>query len=383
MYRQFGVMTFLTIMACGCGGSDKEEAAAPAAPTLTAPVPIPAPPPVVSPAPEAAVENAPPANIVVSTNPDAMVIVPQTPFKVVGRASDGLPDEKMIAKVPTAGADRFIVSQPAVDVTATPAAAMTQRLPAGFTPLLNYGVDVSGYPKRILCERVKSEMAFVPAGVFQMGADDGPEESRPQHAMYVDAYYIDVTETPLASYQMLRDEQKARKQRVSEEALNASDDLQKPALGVSFSGARAFAKWSGRDLPTEVEWEKAARGTEGFVYPWGNGRPAWTKQKELQGVQLPGSEPTDVSIYGVKDLAGNAREWCLDHFAPDAYPKLLADAKDIPRNWTGPRNPTEKFERTVKGNGPDWKLSHRDGVVVTENVADIGFRCVLRFYDVE
>lgn len=377
------ICLILVLGLVGCGGG--EEAAAPAAPTLSAPQPI-APPPIAAPPPPAAAATPVPeaaTAVVPSTNPDAMLIVEPPRFVAIGLQTDqNASGEKLLAVAPTGSPDGFQFQAPAPPLT-RPAGTLTQRLPPGFAPLMEHGVHSSGYPMRIVCDEDKSEMAFVPAGVFQMGSDDGPPETRPSHPMYVDPFYMDVYETTLEDYMAFRDEQKARKQRIAEAPLNAANPPQMPALGVNFSDARSYAKWAGKDLPTEAEWEKAARGNDGNPYPWGHGRPAWRGQKELEGIQPVGAEPTDISILGIRDLAGNAREWCIDFFAADAYEQLQAEARDVPRNWTGPRNPTEKFERTVKGNAPDWKLYHRDGVIMTQNDPEIGFRCVLRFYKVE
>ncbi len=366
----------LFVTACGCGG--KEEAPT-NTPTIQAPAPV-APPPVAArPTPAAApvVANTPAP---VSKDPNAMVVVEPTKYRVIGMKGVDTDGEKMVAVVPARKVDSFTV-QPNSNLVTRPSNPSSKKLPPGFTPQMTFGVHESGYPMRILCEKDKSEMVLVPAGVFQMGSDDGPSETRPAHPMYVDAFYMDVNETTLEDYLAFREDQKTRKQRLPEAPLNAEENPQMPVLGVNYSDAKSYAKWAGKDLPTEAEWEKAARGTQANLYPWGQGRPAWTGEREKEGIQPVGSETTDKSIYGINDLAGNAREWCIDFFAIDAYPELASDTKDIPRDWNGPRNPTEKFERTVKGNGPDWKLYHRDGVVMTENAPDIGFRCVLRFVE--
>ncbi len=368
----------------GCGGG--EDAPPPAAMTPVPPKPIaaPPPPPTAVPAAPAVVAQAPVAGGAVSTNPDAMTIVSESPrYTVAGLFDASQAGEKLVGTVPTGNPDTFVIVKPGARPVMT-SLAMAKSLPKGFVSQPEFGVHESGYPMRIVSQKDQTSMVLVPAGVFVMGTNTGPDNASPEHPMLLDAFYIDVYETTVADYMQFREEQKKEgKGRIPSVPTNVDQGQDFPAVGVNWSEARLYAKWAEKDLPTEAEWEKAARGTTGFAYPWGSGRPAWKDEKRLDELERVGQEPTDVSAFGVCDLAGNAQEWCLDYYAADAFDELAASTKDVARNWGGPRTSSGKSLRVLKGNGPDWKLWHRDGLGVTENKAGLGFRCVLRLYELE
>ena len=110
---------------------------------------------------------------------------------------------------------------------------------------------------------------------------------------------------------------------------SAFDDPQRaqhPVTNVTWSQARAYCQWSNRRLPTEAEWEKAARGTDGRRYPWGDSEEmikSWLKERDVRtgsnGTAPVGSLPENVSPYGVFDLIGNVWEWVRDWYAEDFY----------------------------------------------------------------
>ena len=93
------------------------------------------------------------------------------------------------------------------------------------------------------------------------------------------------------------------------------------------------------------------------------------------------SYPTDRSYYGVFDMAGNAREWCADWYAPDAHEQALEAFGQVPRNWKGPRKAEPQFHRVIKGSDSDWAVWSRDSASMSDRVRDVGFRCVLRVPD--
>jgi formylglycine-generating enzyme len=251
------------------------------------------------------------------------------------------------------------------------------RLPAGFTPLPDAGYSESGLPLRIRCEKDDSVMVLVPAGTVTMGKDDGPSESTPELVVHLDDYYIDETEVTLEQYERFRREARQAGGRLRPEPLNASDPKEHPVLGLPWGEARAYANWAGKDLPTEAQWEKAARGPNGFDHPWGNGRAVWPRARSLDEIAPVQSFRTDRSPYGAFDLAGNAREWCLDWYSDRAFAEAAARGGTL-RNWDGPRSASPPNQRVVKGNGPNWVVWHRAGRNMRERMPDMGFRCVLR-----
>jgi len=163
-----------------------------------------------------------------------------------------------------------------------------------------------------------SVMITIPAGKFTMGSSDGGLMERPVHTVYLDTYQIGKYEVMVAQYRKFC---KATGRKMPKAPSWGWNDNH-PIVNVTWSDAAAYCKWAGGRLPTEAEWEKAARGTNGRTYPWGN---TWDKSKcanpelGLRSTTAPvGSYPAGASPYGCMDMAGNAWEWCQDLFLP--YP---------------------------------------------------------------
>jgi len=193
-------------------------------------------------------------------------------------------------------------------------------------------------------------MVYVPAGEFIMGLDNagkGYSNEEPAHIVYLDAFYIDKYEVSVPEYLTFLNTlgqhlwscggehcvyigEDGNPAMLGIEYVDGQYQIRsgfdnKPVTEVTWYGAVEYCAWVGKRLPTEAEWEKAARGTDGRRYPWGN---AWdsTRAAGSQGARqgaypLPiGSHPGDISPYGALDVLGNAREWVYDWFALDYYP---------------------------------------------------------------
>jgi formylglycine-generating enzyme required for sulfatase activity len=180
-------------------------------------------------------------------------------------------------------------------------------------------------------------MVHVPAGEFIMGSDEGDDDEQPVHTVYLDAFYIDKTEVTNAQFAQFLNEQGNQEEGGvtwldigDEDCLITESGGQyqpksgygdHPVVEVSWYGARAYCQWTGKRLPAEAEWEKAARGTYGRTYPWGEGIDCDHAQYgECGGRTVPvGSKPWGASPYGVLDMAGNVWEWVADWYDSDYY----------------------------------------------------------------
>ncbi|MBM3239638.1 tetratricopeptide repeat protein [Candidatus Poribacteria bacterium] len=164
-----------------------------------------------------------------------------------------------------------------------------------------------------------AEMALIPAGEFQMGSNDGGDREKPVHTVYLDAFYIDVYPVTNTQYRkFIEATGYPEPQYWNDERFNQPNQ---PVVGVTWYYAMAYAEWVGKRLPTEAEWEKAARGgLVGKKYPWGDESPDDKRANfDLNvGKTTPvGSYPPNG--YGLYDMAGNIWEWCLDEYQSDFY----------------------------------------------------------------
>ncbi|MFN0054123.1 MAG: formylglycine-generating enzyme family protein [Planctomycetales bacterium] len=251
------------------------------------------------------------------------------------------------------------------------------ELPEGFSAVAGKGYDSLGYPWQIRCGRDGSLMALIPEGEFIQGKDGRSANAAPEQVVFLDAYYIDVREITWERYEQFREQSRDQKRRVPEPAVKPRDPKM-PVTGISWNEAQAYAAWTGRELPTEAQWEKGARGVDGFDYPWGNGTPVWHRARSPGQIDRVGSFRGDESPFGVFDMAGNAREWCSDWYQERYYRQRVKSGDGTLRNPTGPRANGSGNQHVVKGGREEWPVWNRGGEVTTERPGDVGFRCVLR-----
>ena len=173
-------------------------------------------------------------------------------------------------------------------------------------------------PKRIT-GKDGTPMVLIPAGEFQMGSDDGEDNEKPIHTVYVDAFYMDIYEVTNAQFQKFLESKGFERVHWSLER-SGFNHPNNPVIGAGPS-AMTYCEWAGKRLPTEAEWEKAARGgLKGKKYPWGDEPPDETKTNFNNHVGHPtpvGSYPPNG--YGLYDMMGNVREWVSDWYRPDYY----------------------------------------------------------------
>ena len=209
------------------------------------------------------------------------------------------------------------------------------------------------------------EMVQIPAGEFWMGNDSAKNES-PRRQVYLDAFWIDKYEVTVAPYSRFK---------VATGRWQEILSSNWPAGDVGWPEASAYCAWVGKRLPTEAEWEKAARGTDGRKYPWGDqslsSRANTRASGSTQRVAV-GSFPTGVSPYGVHDMVGNVSEWVADWYDENYY-------RSAPNR--NPKGPASGRFRVMRGNSYDsWgepRVSHRSYSQPVEPFVNgaVGFRC--------
>ncbi len=213
-------------------------------------------------------------------------------------------------------------------------------------------------------------MALIPAGTFTMGYNGSEEESeKPEHEVKLPAFFLEKTEVTVGDYYKFVKERgyKFPSNWTSQWKSGAftERESQLPVTNVSWFDATAYAQWAGKRLPTEREWEYAARGTDKRLYPWGNTfNPRLTSSGETgSGLTPVGSYATGESPFGILDMSGNVAEWTSsDSFA---YPGSKGSQKSGKVIRGGSFRNTEEYLRATT----------RVALLPNEARADIGFRC--------
>ena len=216
-------------------------------------------------------------------------------------------------------------------------------------------------------------MVYVPGGSFQMGSTEGGNDEQPVHEVTLDSFWIDQTEVTNAQYERCVTEGDCEASSYADDADYNGADY--PVVRVSWHDAVAYCEWAGGRLPTEAEWEYAARGEAGNVYPWGDEEPTCdlAQFRECSGrTALVGSFPAAASWCDALDMAGNVWEWVADWYDSDYYERSPVE------NPTGPESGEYRVLR-----GGSWYSNSRDVRAAirlryhpTNAYSYHGFRCV-------
>ena len=220
-------------------------------------------------------------------------------------------------------------------------------------------------------------MSLVPAGEFTMGSATGDADELPVHKVSVDAFFMDMHQLSVAQYARFIE---ATHHDVPPEwsLMNRPQNQNRPVANVDWADAAVYCKWAGKRLPTEAEWEKAARGTDSRTYPWGNqpptglhansGKEVWSSHATLTSV---GMLEEGKSPYGIYDMAGNVWEWVSDWYDQDYY-------KTSPsQNPAGPSIGTHKVVRggSWGSNAHGLRSAERENHLTSFRGLGTGFRC--------
>jgi len=223
-------------------------------------------------------------------------------------------------------------------------------------------------------------MVTIPAGEFLMGNPEGKgrADEWPQRSVYLDAFAIDqveVTNQRYMAFVAITGHRNPPNPYGAGALLSVKGIEHLPVVQTTWYDAKAYCSWAKKRLPTEAEWEKAARGTDGRRFPWGN-EPAtskranfdreWEDEKTLYPV---GSLPGGDSPYGLKDMAGNAREWVSDWYDPDYYKHAPdrnpqgPDKKGVVRSIRGGswHSPVADITTSARGRGGFALQTHGTG----------------------
>ncbi|MBI4630649.1 MAG: SUMF1/EgtB/PvdO family nonheme iron enzyme [Chloroflexi bacterium] len=284
------------------------------------------------------------------------------------------PPNNPTAQPPTATRLPATDTQPSTNPTTQPPTAT--RSPITNTPIPT-PIPTLGIGSTQVSKIDGMVQVYVPAGVFTMGSDSGDSDEKPVHTVMLDAFWIDKSEVTNAMYALCVKAGKCPLPQYPKSSTRTAyfsnpqyDNY--PVIYVTWENANTYCSWTGRRLPSETEWEKAARGVDGRTYPWGNlalDKDKLNYNSNVGDTTEVGKYPSGASPYGTLDMAGNVWERVQSKYK--AYPYNANDGR-------------EKLDgsdpRVVRGgawinNGFNVRASNRDRLELTITHDTVGFRC--------
>jgi formylglycine-generating enzyme required for sulfatase activity len=245
---------------------------------------------------------------------------------------------------------------------------------SGSSPVIEPDSDVVSQE-----EPAREDMVTIPAGPFVRGTTSGGFDEQPERTIFLDTFAIDRYEVTNHQYQQFVLATGHRKPGLPSRYAKGGGKIKgtnQPVVYVSWDDATEYCRWKGKRLPTEAEWEKAMRGTDGRLWPWGNIEQAnganWARVNDGYEVSSPvGNFRADKSPYGVMDGAGNVLEWVADWYQETYY-------RDSPGQ--NPPSPEHGTYRVLRGGsytttGGDIRITSRSKMMPDFRDETIGFRC--------
>jgi len=226
-------------------------------------------------------------------------------------------------------------------------------------------------------------MVWISDGTFGMGSQDGLVNAKPVHQVYLNAFYIDMYEVTTRGYaEFLQSSGPAQAGLVPMfwDEVQLTYDGDRPVVGVSWKAAEAYCKSVAKRLPTEAEWEKAARGTDGRSYPWGNELPTvksanydnpFSGGRFSDGLRAVDAYERGLSPYGIYSMAGNVSEWVSDWYDAKYY---VASPDSNPQ---GPAGGRQKVFRggSFTDSAAELKATSRESYFPDDKGPFVGIRC--------
>ncbi len=257
--------------------------------------------------------------------------------------------------------------------------------------LQTYAKKDAVFLKRISNNILPSEMVHIPSGFFNMGLNGKLEDESPEHRVFLDGYYIDKYEVSAKDFSMFLNTKNKVKKYYSDNKFGTLVYTGKfqprpglenyPINNISWQAANDYCKSKGKRLPSEAEWEKAARGENSTIYPWGNQPPSpelaryyqtWDQETKHEVIVPVDALEAGKSAYGLYNMAGNVKEWVDDWYDREYYKEI--------DEYANPKGPIGGEFKVVRGGS--WRdlkgfiySAFRNSGNPTSKMDDYGFRC--------